>query len=159
MQIREATAQECEEFLDRVGFGRLACVRDNEPYVVPIYFAYEAKRLYGFSALGQKIDWMRANPGVCVEADEVFSNNSWTCVVARGRYEELPDAAEYASKRQQAHKLLEKRFQWWQPDWQPFRAAEQLHHGNHPFTTILYCVHVTNLTGRTAVPDGATWIP
>jgi nitroimidazol reductase NimA-like FMN-containing flavoprotein (pyridoxamine 5'-phosphate oxidase superfamily) len=159
MLIKEITVQECEEFLGRIGFGRLACVHDNEPYVVPVYFAYERERLYGFSTFGQKIEWMRANPRVCVEADEVMSNNRWTCVIVSGRYEELSDAPEFASKRRQAQESLGERFRWWQREWQPAYAAEQVRHANKPSPAIVYCIHVTGMTGRSAVPDPVAWEP
>jgi hypothetical protein len=41
---------------------------------VPIYFAYEPDHLNSFAAVGKKIEWMRANPKVCVELDEVISH-------------------------------------------------------------------------------------
>ena len=59
MFIHEMTEDECRTALERVSFGRLACARDNQPYVVPIYFSYDGKHIYGFSTLGQKIEWMR----------------------------------------------------------------------------------------------------
>src|ERR1700746_1867505 len=77
MVIKEMTAKQCHEFLGRMEFGRLGCVHDTQPYLVPIYFAYEPDRLYGFSTLGRKIDWMRLNPRVCVEVDEVINTKSW----------------------------------------------------------------------------------
>jgi nitroimidazol reductase NimA-like FMN-containing flavoprotein (pyridoxamine 5'-phosphate oxidase superfamily) len=69
----------------------LDALKNNQPYVVPIYFAYEPDRLYGFSTVGQKVEWMRDNPLVCVEADEVRAHNEWASVVVLGRYEELSD--------------------------------------------------------------------
>ena len=81
MLIREMNAQECRDLLARLGTGRLGCARNNQPYVVPVYFAYEPDRLYGFSTAGQKIEWMRENPLVCVEADEVHSHNQWASVI------------------------------------------------------------------------------
>src|SRR5262245_26666519 len=62
MIIREMTEDECRDVLARMNFGRLACARDNQPYVVPIYFSYHGGYLYGFSTMGQKIEWMRSNP-------------------------------------------------------------------------------------------------
>jgi hypothetical protein len=159
MLINKMTVQQCEEFLDRKGFGRLGCIHDNKPYVVPIYFSYESERLYGFSTLGRKIECMRANPLVCVEVDEVVSNNSWISVIVSGRYQELLDTPEYVSERQQAEKSLEKRFRWWKPEWQPVYAAQQILDENKPAPTILYCIHVTDMTGRNAVPDAVTWGP
>ena len=32
--------------------------------------------LYSFSTVGQKIEWMRANPNVCVETDEVTNSTT-----------------------------------------------------------------------------------
>ena len=71
MLIGEMAEKECQQFLSRSTFGRLACARENRPYVVPIYFVYEPDHLYGFSTFGQKVQWMRLNPLLCVEIDEV----------------------------------------------------------------------------------------
>jgi uncharacterized protein len=149
MLIAEMTVKQCHEFLGRMDFGRLGCVHDNQPYVVPIYFAYEPDRLYGFSTHGRKIDWMRSNPQVCVEVDEVHSTKSWNCVVVNGRYEELREEPHYVSERERALELLDRRFLWWQGAY----AAEQLRHEKQPSPTILYCVHVAEMTGRRAAPD------
>ena len=75
----------------RLGFGRLACAHQNQPYIVPIYFAYEPDHLYGFATLGRKVEWMRSNPLVCVQVDDVISHFRWSSVIVLGRYEELPD--------------------------------------------------------------------
>src|SRR6516162_9638365 len=114
MLIREMHAQECCDLLARLGTGRLGCARNNQPYIVPVYFAYEPDHLYGFATFGQKIEYMRANPHVCVEADEVLGQDNWVSVVVLGRYEELPDTPEYGQERRKAQSLLEKRAMWWQ---------------------------------------------
>jgi uncharacterized protein len=149
MLIKELTAKECGEVLTRMGFGRLGCARDNQPYVVPIYFAYEPDHLYGFSTFGRKIEWMRANPKVCVEVAEVASHFSWVSVILNGRYQELPDTPEYSSERQHAYTLLEKRTLWWQTA----HAARQLQARHEPFPPIFYCIHIDDMTGRRAIPD------
>jgi uncharacterized protein len=66
MLITKMRIGECRDMLARLDFGRLACVSNNRPYIVPIYFSYDAERLYSFSTLGRKIEWMRENPLVCV---------------------------------------------------------------------------------------------
>jgi len=149
MLVSEMQPRECYEFLARVGFGRLACVRENQPYIVPVYFAYEPHRLYGFATLGQKVDWMRSNPRVAVEADEVKSHIEWISVVVQGRYEEFPDVPEYASIRQQAQSLLEKRFLWWQTG----LAAAQMRGRFNRDIPIFYCVQIDEITGHRAVAD------
>ena len=75
---------------------RLACARDDQPYVVPVYVAYQESAevepcLYGFTTVGQKVEWMRTNPRVCVEVDEVEAGDRWRSVILTGRYEELPE--------------------------------------------------------------------
>jgi hypothetical protein len=92
MVIREMTKGECLGVLARARLARLGCARENQPYVVPVYLAYEASGcLYGFTTPGQKVEWMRTNPLVCVEVDEVATSDQWVSVIAFGRYEELPE--------------------------------------------------------------------
>ena len=147
--IQSMNATECREFLARMDVGRLGCVRDGMPYVVPIHFAFESDRLYGFSTVGQKIEWMRANPKVCVEVDEIMGTRRWCSVVVNGHYKELPNEVALMSERQRAYGLLEKRFLWWETAF----AAEQPRHATHPAESILYSIQVTEMTGRRASSD------
>jgi nitroimidazol reductase NimA-like FMN-containing flavoprotein (pyridoxamine 5'-phosphate oxidase superfamily) len=149
MLIKNMSVEECRGALARIGFGRLACAQNNQPYIVPIYFAYEPDHLYGFSTVGQKIQWMRSNPRVCVEVDEVISHFQWKSVIIAGRYEELPDTSEYSSERLQAQTLLEKRYLWWQTAY----TANQLRRRKKRAPPLFYCIHIDHMTGRSAVPD------
>ena len=112
MLINEIPEVECLEVLSRVSVGRLGCANDNQPYIVPVYFAYEPGSVYVFSTPGKKIEWMRANPKVCLEVEEVSSQSDWVTVIANGRYEELSDPL-HAETLAHARKLLEKRQRWW----------------------------------------------
>ena len=149
MLINELTAKECREFLARASFGRLACAKEGEPYIVPIYFAYERGHLYGFSTFGRKIEWMRSNPRVCVEIDDVPNYFRWTSVIASGRYEELPDEPEHRAERDHARMLLEERFLWWQTAY----AAMELRNESGREGYLFYCIHIESVTGRKATPD------
>jgi nitroimidazol reductase NimA-like FMN-containing flavoprotein (pyridoxamine 5'-phosphate oxidase superfamily) len=149
MLINEMSAEECRELLAKVGFGRLASAHLSQPYIVPIYFACDRDRLYGFTTLGRKVEWMRSNPLVCVEVDEVVSRRRWSSVVVLGRYEELPDTPEYGEARLQAERRLEKRALWWQTAY----AAGQARSGPYPSKAIFYCIHVDEITGRSATAD------
>jgi uncharacterized protein len=93
MVIREMSREECLRVLAGARLARLACAHENQPYVVPVYLAYHEASgcLYGFTTPGQKVAWMRANPLVCVEVDEVAAYDQWVSVIAIGRYEELPE--------------------------------------------------------------------
>ncbi len=149
MLIRDITLQECRQLLHRTGFGRLACARDNEPYVVPVYFAYELDRLYGFTTLGRKIEWMRANPKVCVEVDEVENHFQWSSVIVTGRYQELPNTAEFGAGRLHALTVLEKRALWWQTA----MATKQIPTRDQNAEPVVYCIHIEAMTGLRAVPN------
>src|ERR1700682_752492 len=108
MVITELTRSACLELLTRAHLGRLACAQVNQPYVVPFYFVYYNDCLYSFSTVGQKIEWMRVNPFVSVQADEIVNQEQWKSVIISGRYEELPDTPEWAVERATATTLLEK---------------------------------------------------
>ena len=148
MQIHELTKKECLEVLTRLKFGRLGCSRDNQPYVVPVYFAYHERHLYSVAQLGQKIEWMRANPLVAVEADEIIDHYHWTSVIVQGRYEELLNIPE-RRERNLAHKLLQERPLWWQP------ALVTTAHVVLPKESppVYYRVHIDQVSGRRARPD------
>jgi uncharacterized protein len=95
MVIRELSREECLRVLARARLARLACTHENQPYVIPVYLAYDEafECLYGFTTPGQKVEWMRANPLVCVEVDEIGDFDQWVSVIVIGRYEELPATA------------------------------------------------------------------
>ncbi len=153
MFIREMTEDECRSALARLKFGRLGCARDNQPYVVPIYYAYDGRHVYGFSTPGQKIDWMRSNPLVCLEVDEWTSQDKWMSVVVSGRYQELADTAEFAADRALAHDALQRHAMWW--DYVTIPGAEWRRKSG-PFTPIFYRIHIEQLTGHRATPDASS---
>jgi uncharacterized protein len=150
MLLREMSRKECDDLLARLDYGRLGCVRDKRPYIVPIYFVFEPGHLYGFSTMGQKIEWMRLNSLVCVEADEVRSHHEWSSVVVQGRYEEFTDTPEYSKQRKHAQSLLEqKRSLWWQT---AFAAAQSRGRFDRDIT-IFYCIHIDEISGRRVSSD------
>lgn len=149
MFIHEMTEFECRKALQQATVGRLACSRDNQPYVVPIYFVFHRDHLYAFTTLGQKVEWMRTNPRVCLEVDERTAHDQWQSIVVFGQYEELPDLPEYEAARVKAHELLEKHAMWWEPAYVG-ATHRDLPHSDTP---ILYRIRIDRLTGRRATPD------
>lgn len=149
MRIFELTQKECFEVLTRLTIGRLACARDNQPYIVPIHFVYHQKYLYSFATRGQKIDWMRTNPLVCVEVDEIISRFYWMSVVVQGRYEELMDTPEWKLERQLAHDLLQQEAMWWEPAYVGTAHLD----ASTELVPIYYRVHIDQITGRGGKPD------
>jgi nitroimidazol reductase NimA-like FMN-containing flavoprotein (pyridoxamine 5'-phosphate oxidase superfamily) len=147
--IQELTRPASLDLLARSRLGKLACAQGNQPYVVPIYFVYDNDYLYSFSTVGQKIEWMRANPLVCVEVDDVVSPEQWMSVIVFGRYEELLDTFEYQDVRTFAHALLKRRAVWWEPGY----AKTILHGTQRPLVPVFYRIHCRQITGLRALPD------
>jgi nitroimidazol reductase NimA-like FMN-containing flavoprotein (pyridoxamine 5'-phosphate oxidase superfamily) len=105
MRIIAISQQECSELLKRVSIGRLACSLDDQPYIVPIAFLYEPDCIYIFSTLGKKIKWMRQNPKVCLQADEIGNRSNWVSVIVTGTYLELREP-QYTAQREHAQEQL-----------------------------------------------------
>lgn len=143
MRIRELDRLECGEVLGRNELGRLACARRGQPYIVPIHYSFDAARtcLYAFSTVGQKIDWMRENPLVCVEVEEIADKDRWTTVLVFGRYEELTDSPADASARRTAQTLFEQRPRWWYP-----AAAKTDSREHHEM--VVYRILIDRMSGR-----------
>lgn len=149
MLIQEMTRQASLDLLIRTHLGRLACSRGAQSYIVPIYFAYDNNCLYSFSTVGQKIEWMRANPLVCVQADEVVSSQQWMSVIVFGRFEELPDVPEWQSARASAHELLQRKGMWWEPGY----VKTILYGTQRPLVPVFYRIHIVQITGHHASPE------
>ena len=180
MVIREMSREECLALLARSGVMRLACARDDQPYVVPVSLAFDAESgcLYGHTTLGRKIEWMRTNPRVCVEADEVTAQDRWMSVVAHGRYEEVISAPPQTrtttqedtpgatpapplgseASFQKAFEVLQKLPAWWKPGGAAWAA--RAHSGaKEPFVSIFYRIRLDAITGHAAAPDAWAGIP
>ena len=111
MLIHEMSRDDCIRVLAAARLARLGCAQ-NQPYVVPVYLTYDVLPggepcLYGFTTPGQKVEWMRANPLVCIEVDDVVAHDQWMSVIAFGHYEELSHTAEGDDTRQPAERLLQ----------------------------------------------------
>ena len=144
MLIHKMTDDECRSLVARAQYGRLACVSRKQPYIVPvaIYLDPEGPYLYGFSTIGQKVRWMRANPRVCVEVEEIVSRKAWASVVVFGRYQEIPRSGPGGAIRRRAAELLGKQAEWWLP------AAAKLSSGEERGLSVLYRIRISRMTGR-----------
>jgi len=151
MLISKMRGRECRALLQRLGFGRLACASNNRPYIVPLYFVCDQEHLYCFSTLGQKILWMRENPLVCVQADEIRAHDDWTSVIVLGRYVEIPNTADNRKSREYVRSLLQKRSLWWQSGY----TISQIRRQPKPPVPIFYCILIEKLNGIRASPDAS----
>jgi len=148
MVINETSDNECRTVLARTSIGRLGCSLDNQPYVVPVHFAYETDYIYSFSTLGQKVEWMRANPKVCLQVDEITSESRWVSVIASGRYQELPDP-QLEVERAHARVLLEKHQRWWL---NPL-AERRIKVRDELISPLFFRIHIDSPSGLDALAD------
>jgi nitroimidazol reductase NimA-like FMN-containing flavoprotein (pyridoxamine 5'-phosphate oxidase superfamily) len=148
MHIEELTLHDSLHFLVAHQFGRIACVRHSQPYITPFNYAYHDHFIYSFSTVGQKIEWLRANPLACIEVDEIESPREWTSVVVSGRYEELPNTADGRMLREQAFKLLQKHTLWWEPGF----VRTTLHGTARPLEPVYYRISIEEISGHRAKP-------
>jgi nitroimidazol reductase NimA-like FMN-containing flavoprotein (pyridoxamine 5'-phosphate oxidase superfamily) len=172
MLLQELTNGECLQALVTTRLGTLACAHENQPYVVPIYFVFEEPYLYGFTTPGQKVEWMRSNPLVCVEVDDILDKDEWKSILVFGRYEELPVTPEaergrlpdhqplpfgtYTTRpagleaaRLRAHELLQEHAEWWEPGCSSSKHRSQ----EQPLTPLFYRIRIDRVTGRRATPS------
>lgn len=148
MVIEEMTYHECRALLAETNLARLACAQNNQPYIVPVHVEFHDTCLYGFAGLGQKIEWMRENPLVCVELDRLTTDRQWETVVVFGQYEELPDLPGYEFPRSVALTLFQRHPIWWEPGSVPLAA-------HPPRPRILFRILINRVTGRRGRPDAS----
>ena len=145
MVIQQISEEECRSILTDASFGQLGCSFEDQPYVVPIYFAYEAEHLYVFSTPGQKIEWMRTNPKVCVQVSKVENETAWVSVIVIGSYQELREP-QFTDERVRARKLLDTHVRWWQTA----LAERQSKSDDELIQPLFFRIHVNSLTGLRA---------
>ena len=147
MRIIPMSEQECIELLKRVSIARLGCSLDNQPYVVPVGFSYEAGYIYMFSTLGKKIEWMRKNPKVCLQADEIGNRSNWFSVIVMGTYLELREP-QYSAERQHALGRLKQYSAYWEDP-----LAERREQTNDlEIETVFLRIEIESTSGLRTIP-------
>jgi uncharacterized protein len=143
MLIHDLAFDDCVQLLQRNSVGHLGCAKDDEPYVVPVHYSFDAERhaIYVVSTVGQKVEWMRANPRVCLTVDEISDKNHWTTVVLNGSYEEVGDSDEPGEAQTRSLQLFHQRKEWWLPAMakhSPFGARK----------VVVFQIRIDRMTGR-----------
>jgi nitroimidazol reductase NimA-like FMN-containing flavoprotein (pyridoxamine 5'-phosphate oxidase superfamily) len=148
MRIVELSYDECKQLLNRVSLGRLACSLENQPYVVPVCFAYEPEYLYVFSTVGQKIEWMRQNPKVCLQADEIGSRSTWTSVLVNGMYVELREP-QYTAEKEHARERLAQYSEWWRTP----LAERRERTSDLSIAPVFFRIDIASMSGLRGIPE------
>jgi nitroimidazol reductase NimA-like FMN-containing flavoprotein (pyridoxamine 5'-phosphate oxidase superfamily) len=101
--INQMSDAEAWTMLRNGKIGRLGCIADNYPYVVPIHYMVEGDRIYAHSLCGRKINALRTNSRACLQMDQVHDECHWRSVIAYGTYREVVNQEECG-------RILEKLF-------------------------------------------------
>lgn len=128
---------EANELLNTRKIGRLGCVDNGEPYVVPINYVFEGGNIYSHSLPGRKIDALRAHPRACLQVDEIDNDFAWRSVIAYGDFEEIRTPSD---RRSILSKLL-ARF----PLLTPVESL-MAQDASAP-DTVVFCIHIDRITG------------
>jgi|HubBroStandDraft_2_1064218.scaffolds.fasta_scaffold62218_2 nitroimidazol reductase NimA-like FMN-containing flavoprotein (pyridoxamine 5'-phosphate oxidase superfamily) len=148
MRIVAISQQECSELLKRVSIGRLACSLDDQPYIVPVGFSYEPGCIYVFSTLGKKIQWMRRNPKVCLQADEIGNRSNWISVIVTGTYLELPEQ-QYAAEREHALEQVAQYSEYWKTP----LAERREQTSDLSIETVFFRIDIGSMSGLHSMPE------
>lgn len=150
MALKNMTHAECVDMLRGGHFGHLACSKEGQPYVVPIYFAFQSRVAYSFSMPGRKVEWMRQNPKVCLQVEDWPSKGSWRSVVLSGNFQEFPDNDAWHEERLTAWSLLQKYLNWWEIGSLKPDEIPPAHASRHLF----YGIYMNDVSGRAAMEIG-----
>ena len=95
MQIGKMPSSAAISLLRESSLGRLGCIANGRPYVVPVHYYYDGEDIFIHSLPGLKIEALRTNPSACLQVDEIRDAYHWRSVIVSGRYEEVaPDDRE-----------------------------------------------------------------
>jgi len=140
IEILEMRDGEMYELLRRVGYGHLACSQDDQPYVVPIYFAYDGEDIFIYTTEGKKSAAMDNNPKVCLQVEEFLANSMWRSVVVIGEANRVADQAE----REVAVDLIRNQ----NPSLLPALAIKWSNDWIRKNVEAVYRIKIVSLTGR-----------
>ena len=87
--MRTLLEEEARSLLSSAKVGRLGCVDDGEPYIVPINYLFEDGSIYSHSLPGRKLDALRAHPRACLQVDDIRDDLNWQSAIAYGNFEEV----------------------------------------------------------------------
>jgi uncharacterized protein len=143
LKIEDMAPAEMHALLQRQSFGHLGCARDGRPYVVPLNYAYDGKDFYFFTTEGMKTQFIRANPQVCLQVEEVIDSTHWRSVMVIGKAEQITQNEEM----QQAMKVITDR----NPSLTPAISATQLDTWGRAVDIALYRINPEVIDGRQTV--------
>ena len=129
--------REAVSLLSSAQLGRLGCVFNGEPYVVPVNYFFEDGSIYSHSLPGRKIDALRAHPRACLQVDSIQDDFHWRSVIAYGDFEEISSPGE---RKAILSKLL-ARFPLLTP------VESTIAHDAHAPDSVVFRIRIDQITG------------
>ncbi len=140
------TQLEMDNLLHSQLIGRLACIQGDEPYIVPMAYAYEGDRILGQTSSGLKLTILRQNPKVCFEVDQMIDLRNWKSVILFGIFREIQETQINPARQW----LFDRIF--------PLSTPAQVHGAGHPVEVVLadetrvkpvlFAIEIKRMTGR-----------
>ncbi len=135
--MKMLNSYDARKLFEKSSIGRLGCIVEGGPYVVPINFHLEGEHLYSHSLPGLKITGLRENPLACVQVDEILDDLHFKSAIAFGRFEEM----QGEDARQEVLGKLLRRF----PMLTPVESA--LANDGSPPPVIVFRIKIDRFTG------------
>lgn len=141
-EIETLSVEESRQLLAELNFGHLACCSNDQPYVVPIHFAFDGQNVFIYTTEGKKTDILDENPAVCLQAEIIENNSNWKSVMVFGKAKRLTEEEE----RQKAiDKILETN-----PNLTPAISIRWIDMWVKENIEAIYCIEPDTITGRRA---------
>ena len=132
---------EVHELLKRVGYGHLACSRDDQPYVVPINYVFDGNEIFIYTTAGLKTDVIKSNPKICLQVEELLpEEGAWRSAVVMGEAYEIVERAE----REKAVELVRAS----NPTLLPALAIKWANDWMKKNVEVVYRIKINSLAGR-----------
>ncbi len=139
--FRNLTSDESRAILERHNVGRIAFSFHDRVDIQPIHYVFKENWLYGRTSRGRKFMALAHNPWCAFEVDERRGVFDWDSVVVKGHLElldpELASQDAYARGLELMRNIVPE----------TFRDRDPV-----PQRSILFRVHASELTGRSARP-------
>ena len=143
LRVEDMPPVEMHTLLQTASFGHLGCAHNGRPYVVPMHYAYDGKELYFFTTEGMKTQFMKGNPQVCLQVEEITDSSHWRSVMVIGRAEKLTNRDEIERAMKQ---IVERN-----PSLTPAISATQVDALGRAVDIALYRIQPEVIDGRKTV--------
>ena len=94
IEIRDLSEPEAEQLMAEMAYGHLGCADGEQPYVVPINYAFSRPHIYFYTTEGKKTQILDENPLVCLQIEHMDDEGCWRSVVANGLAIRVADPTE-----------------------------------------------------------------